>query len=246
VLSLLLVLKRQDVKLANLKPSDAKTSAKPSLQVAPALLLGNWASEIMRFAPSLKVLLAHPSALSASDLKALDAGRLAQFDLVITSYGSLLRLPCLKNTPWRLVVIDEAQAIKNPFAKQTRATQQLSAQARIALAGTPIENRLGDLWSIFDFINPGLLGLGRIHHAPRTPQPDHRACGGAGLQWVELSRACGKPQPSRCLRMFVRLSSTYEVLRSSGSRSTAGPRGWPTSDTESSAKLPCLNRLRPV
>ena len=158
VLSLLLVLKRQDVKQANLKPSDTRTSAKPSLLVAPASLLGNWASEIARFAPSLKVLLAHPSAMSASELKALDADRLARVDLVITSYGTLLRLPCLKDTPWRLVVIDEAQAIKNPNAKQTRATKQLSAQARIALTGTPIENRLSDLWSIFDFINPGLLG----------------------------------------------------------------------------------------
>jgi non-specific serine/threonine protein kinase len=146
------------MKQANLKPSDARAPAKPSLLVAPASLLGNWASEIARFAPSLKVLLAHPSAMSASELKALDADRLAQFDLVITSYGTLLRLPCLKDMPWRLVVIDEAQAIKNPNAKQTRATKQLSAQARIALTGTPIENRLGDLWSIFDFINPGLLG----------------------------------------------------------------------------------------
>ena len=60
--------------------------------------------------------------------------------------------------PWRLVVLDEAQAIKNPAAKQTRAVKQLRADARIALTGTPIENRLGDLWSIFDFINPGLLG----------------------------------------------------------------------------------------
>jgi non-specific serine/threonine protein kinase len=159
VLSLLLVLKRQDVeqagkkqagtKQAKLKPSDTRTPAKPSLLVAPASLLGNWASEIARFAPSLKVLLAHPSAMPASELKALDADRLAQFDLVITSYGTLLRLPCLKDTPWRLVVIDEAQAIKNPNAKQTRATKLLSAQARIALTGTPIENRLGDLWSIF-------------------------------------------------------------------------------------------------
>ncbi len=153
VLSLLLILKRVD-----LKRTDARTSAKPSLLVAPASLLGNWASEIARFAPSLDVLVAHPSALPANELAAIDADRLAKLDLVITSYGTLLRLPWLKETPWRLVVIDEAQAIKNPNAKQTRATKQLGAEARIALTGTPIENRLGDLWSIFDFINPGLLG----------------------------------------------------------------------------------------
>jgi non-specific serine/threonine protein kinase len=79
-------------------------------------------------------------------------------DVVITSYGSLLRLPWLTETRWRLAVLDEAQAIKNPSAKQTRAVKQLKADSRFALTGTPVENRLGDLWSIFDFINPGLLG----------------------------------------------------------------------------------------
>lgn len=158
VLSLLLVLKRENVKRGDETWPRGRTSAKPSLLVAPASLLGNWASEIARFTPSLKALVAHPSALPADELKTVDAGRLAHVDLVITSYGTLLRLPWLKDTPWRLVVIDEAQAIKNPNAKQTRATKQLDAEARIALTGTPIENRLGDLWSIFDFINPGLLG----------------------------------------------------------------------------------------
>ena len=79
-------------------------------------------------------------------------------DLVITSYGSLLRVPWIAEAAWHLVVLDEAQAIKNPDAKQTRAVKKLKARARFALTGTPIENRLGDLWSIFDFINPGLLG----------------------------------------------------------------------------------------
>ena len=79
-------------------------------------------------------------------------------DLVITSYGSLLRLPWIAEPRWRLAVLDEAQAIKNPGAKQTRAVKKLKAEARFALTGTPVENRLGDLWSIFDFINPGLLG----------------------------------------------------------------------------------------
>jgi non-specific serine/threonine protein kinase len=69
-----------------------------------------------------------------------------------------LRIPWLGATEWNLAVLDEAQAIKNPDAKQTRAAKQLTAQTRIALTGTPVENRLGDLWSIFDFCNPGLLG----------------------------------------------------------------------------------------
>jgi len=77
---------------------------------------------------------------------------------VASSYGTLLRIPWMADTTWRMVILDEAQAIKNPSAKQTRAVKSLHAQGRFALTGTPIENRLGDLWSIFDFINPGLLG----------------------------------------------------------------------------------------
>ncbi len=147
VLSLLLVLRSQ---------ADGKR--RPSLLVAPASLLANWVSEIERFAPGLKALVAHPSAMPAGDLRALGPERLADVDLAMTSYGSLLRIPWLADTSWHLVVLDEAQAIKNPDARQTRAAKRLAARARFALTGTPIENRLGDLWSIFDFINPGLLG----------------------------------------------------------------------------------------
>ena len=130
----------------------------PSLLIAPASLLANWASEIERFTPSLKAIVAHPSAMSSEDLKPIASRQFADIDLVITSYGALLRLPALAETAWNLVVLDEAQAIKNPSAKQTQATKKLKARVRFALTGTPIENRLGDLWSIFDFINPGLLG----------------------------------------------------------------------------------------
>jgi len=147
VLSLLLVLKQQ-----------TKGKHQPSLLVAPASLLANWASELARFAPSLNALIAHTSALSAGDLKALGPDRMGNVDLVITSYGSLLRVPGISETSWHLVVLDEAQTIKNPAAKQTRAAKELKARVRFALTGTPVENRLGDLWSIFDFVNPGLLG----------------------------------------------------------------------------------------
>jgi non-specific serine/threonine protein kinase len=131
---------------------------RPSLLVAPASLLANWASETSRFAPGLSVLVAHPSAMPAAELKELAPRRLEGVDLVVTSYGSLLRLPCLQGERWDLVVLDEAQAIKNPGAQQTRAVKKLEARARIALTGTPVENRLSDLWSIFDFVSPGLLG----------------------------------------------------------------------------------------
>jgi superfamily II DNA or RNA helicase len=138
-------------------PSDDETR-RASLLVAPASLLANWAAEIERFAPTLNSIIAHPSAMTGAELKALDRDRIAGVDLVITSYGSLLRVPALLAMPWRLAILDEAQAIKTPGAKQTRAAKQIDAQARIALSGTPVENRLGDLWSIFDFLNPGLLG----------------------------------------------------------------------------------------
>ena len=147
MLALLLVLKDQ---------MDGKEE--PSLLVAPASLLANWASEIERFAPRVRALIAHPSALPAADLKAMEKERLQNTDLVITSYGTLLRIPWILDTSWHIVILDEAQAIKNPTSKQTRAAKSLQARGRFALTGTPIENRLGDLWSIFDFINPGLLG----------------------------------------------------------------------------------------
>jgi non-specific serine/threonine protein kinase len=126
--------------------------------VAPSSLLANWAAEIEQFAPSLSVFVAHPSATDAAELKAVDAARLDDVDLVITSYGATLRYPWLASTAWRVAVLDEAQAIRNPGAKQTRAVKKLSAATRIALTGTPVENRLADLWSIFDFTHPGLLG----------------------------------------------------------------------------------------
>jgi superfamily II DNA or RNA helicase len=150
VLALLLVLKREY--------ASGHAQRRPSILVAPASLLANWAGEIERFAPSLSVLIAHPCAMDATQLKAVDAERLANTDLVITSYGGALRYTWLSSTSWRIAVLDEAQAIKNPGAKQTRAMKKLNADTRIALTGTPVENSLSDLWSIFDFTHPGLLG----------------------------------------------------------------------------------------
>jgi non-specific serine/threonine protein kinase len=149
----------------------------PNLLVAPASLIANWQAEIERFAPALHVIAAHQSTMTATELEAIDARQLARADLVITTYGSLRRFSWLADTTWHLVILDEAQAIKSPGAKQTRAVKQLSARARIALTGTPVENRLSDLWSIFDFINPGLLGsakqfstyVKRLAAAPHNP-----------------------------------------------------------------------------
>ena len=147
VLSLFLLLKR------------AKTSTTPPhLLVLPASLLANWRAEAARFAPSLKLLVAHPSEMKPADIDALQTDGV---DVVVTTYGTLMRTPSLGQRSFQLVVLDEAQAIKNPGAKQTRAVKTLRCAARLALTGTPIENRLGDLWSLFDFLNPGLLGTAK-------------------------------------------------------------------------------------
>jgi len=155
VLSLLLVQR------AKRRGGLGHAAAQPSLLVAPASLLDNWMAELQRFAPGLRARIVHPSAMTADQLRQFTPDEAAGLDLVITSYGSLLRIPGLSQAAWRFAILDEAQAIKNPNAKQTKAAKALDAQSRIALTGTPVENHLGDLWSIFDFINPGLLGTAR-------------------------------------------------------------------------------------
>lgn len=154
VLSLLLILKSEN--------HGKIEQFRPSLLVVPASLMANWAAESARFSPGLRILIAHPSECTAAELEALDAEHLSGIDLVITTYGALLRSPALADLQWRLVIVDEAQAIKNPGAKQTRQVKKLNAQSRIALTGTPVENRLSDLWSIFDFTHPGLLGTEKV------------------------------------------------------------------------------------
>ena len=140
-------------------------TSSPSLLVLPASLLGNWRSEAARFAPSLRLCFLHPSETDRETLTKVAAapGRhLANVDLVITTYAMLTRQPWLVEVDWRLVILDEAQAIKNPSTRQSRTARKLSARGRIALTGTPVENRLGDLWALFDFLNPGLLGSAKV------------------------------------------------------------------------------------
>ncbi len=128
------------------------------LLVVPASLVDNWRLEIERFAPGLRVLIAHPSRIPSAELKKLSKKRVEAHDAVITTYGTAMRTAWMKEHTWRHVILDEAQAIKNPGAKQTKAVKGMKSTWRIALTGTPVENRLEDLWSIFDFLNPGLLG----------------------------------------------------------------------------------------
>jgi non-specific serine/threonine protein kinase len=149
VLSLLLTIKRRRMA--------AQTAGEPapSLLVVPASLIANWKSEIQKFAPSLRVFYCHPA---ESPNGKLEARSTADEDLVITSYSMAVRLTWLKETKWNIVILDEAQAIKNAGARQSRAVKELPSRHRVALSGTPIENRLSDLWSLFDFLCPGLLG----------------------------------------------------------------------------------------
>ncbi len=148
--------------LAKLQSEDRTHREKqtPSLLVAPASLLGNWTAELARFAPNLSCAVVHPSAATSASWRSPEAAAsfIENRDLILTTYGQVSRLEWISSRPWRLLVLDEAQAIKNPGSGQTRAVKRIPAAARIALSGTPVENRLGDLWSICDFLNPGLLG----------------------------------------------------------------------------------------
>jgi len=147
--------------IAHLLDCKRRNANHRTLLVLPTSLLANWKSEIARFAPSLKVRFAHPAEADPAALKRLAANptkELQGVDIVLTTYGMLKRLKWLAEVDWDCVALDEAQAIKNAGSQQTRSVKQLRAKARIALTGTPVENRLSDLWSLFDFLNPGLLG----------------------------------------------------------------------------------------
>jgi non-specific serine/threonine protein kinase len=151
----------QVIALLCLRRDAANGDTPPSILVVPASLIGNWRAELGRFAPHLRVFVAHPSATSRESLESLaadPASALRGWNALLTTYGLLQRSEALQNHIWDLAVLDEAQAIKNPGTAQARSVKKLQARARLALTGTPIENRLGDLWSLFDFLNPGLLG----------------------------------------------------------------------------------------
>jgi hypothetical protein len=128
----------------------------PALVVAPPAVVGNWAAEAARFTPQLKVVVHHgASRASADELVAEIAGA----DVVITTYGTAVRdVEALSEQRWHRVVLDEAQAVKNPANETAQQLRRINARTRIALTGTPIENGLGDLWAILDYTNPGLVG----------------------------------------------------------------------------------------
>lgn len=133
--------------------------ANPALVICPTSVVGNWQREIERFAPSLQVMVHHGLERRRGEEFAAAA---RQHDVVISSYALARRdAELLLGIDWREVILDEAQNIKNPAARQTQAIRKLPAEFRIALTGTPVENRLSELWSIMHFLNPGYLGSQR-------------------------------------------------------------------------------------
>ncbi|OYD86890.1 helicase, partial [Nostoc sp. 'Peltigera membranacea cyanobiont' 213] len=140
--------------LLHLKEQDALEN--PTLLVCPTSVLGNWEREVNKFAPSLKILQYHGDKRPKGKAF-LEAVK--KHDLIVTSYSLLHRdIKSLESVSWQIIVLDEAQNVKNSEAKQSKAVRQLQATFRIALTGTPVENRLQELWSILDFLNPGYLG----------------------------------------------------------------------------------------
>jgi hypothetical protein len=128
----------------------------PTLVIAPPAVVGNWAAEAARFTPGLSVVVHHGA--SRASTEQLDK-EVSGADIVITTYATAVRdVEGLSTMSWDRIVIDEAQAIKNPASETAQQLRRLNARNKVALTGTPIENGLGDLWSILDFANPGIVG----------------------------------------------------------------------------------------
>ncbi len=135
-----------------------------ALIVAPASLLGNWQDELRRFAPDLDVAVLHPDYLEEKDvvhLRENPAWLLRRGHVALTTYGMVARLEALGPVELPAVVLDEAQAVKNADSLRSLAVRRLNAVRRVALTGTPVENSMQELWSLFDFLTPGLLGSSR-------------------------------------------------------------------------------------
>ncbi|MGI8810304.1 MAG: SNF2-related protein [Acidimicrobiales bacterium] len=142
--------------LAHLARVSSTEGGRPTLVIAPPAVVGNWSAEAARFTPGLRVVVHHgASRATADELRA----KAEAADVVITTYGTAVRdIEALGGFEWARVVLDEAQAIKNPASDVAQELRRIQARSRLALTGTPVENGLGDLWSILDFTNPGLLG----------------------------------------------------------------------------------------
>jgi len=167
----------------------------PCLVVAPTSVCHNWVAEIDRFAPTLNPIVLNFAADRAARLEGL-----GPMDVVICSYGLLVQeTEALNAKPWRVVVLDEAQAIKNAATRRARAAFGLDGRFRLALTGTPIENNLGELWSLFNFINPGLLGSEKSFQTRFANAAEH----GAGAPARQALKALIRPFILRRMKSMV-------------------------------------------
>lgn len=169
-----------------------KSANPPSLVVAPRSLIFNWIREAAQFAPSLKIL-NHTGAARATEKP-----ELLDCDIVITTYGTMRQdIGLLKNIHFHYVILDEAQMIKNAAAQTAKASRLLQGDHRLALSGTPIENHLGELWSLFEFLNPGFLG-GRDNFNRR---------------WVKSENIEQRALLSNALRPFILRRTKQQVAK---------------------------------
>ena len=171
--------------VAWLKASERQS--KPALVICPASVLHNWLREANRFTPALKVLVLESGAARHNLRK-----QIPEHDLIVTNYALLRRdLEALQRFTFRVVILDEAQFIKNPDAQITVSVKQLQASQRLALTGTPLENRLLDLWSIVDFIQPGYLGTQARFREKYEPRGENAA----DEQRIACRRLAAKMRP---------------------------------------------------
>ena len=232
---------------------NSKLSARPSLVVCPTSLLANWQAEAERFTPELKTLV-----LQGADRASL-FDTIPAHDLVITSYALLRRDVALhQKIHWQAVVLDEAQHIKNRFSQNAQAVKALSAQNRLVLTGTPLENSLGDLWSIFDFLMPGYLGPATEfrdrYEIPITKQQDS-----AALQRLRqrlrpfmlrrLKSEVARDLPEKIEQitwcdLTAEQQSVYQSILTQGRREVFEPSGQGSEAQRRMAMLTTLLRLR--
>jgi SNF2 family DNA or RNA helicase len=147
-----------------------KDEHRPSLVVVPRSLIFNWKAESAKFAPKLRVL--DNSVVN----RVKTAEGLNDYDLVLTTYGTLLRdAASLKDVHFDYVILDEAQAVKNAASESAKAARLLKARHRLCLSGTPVQNHLGELWSLFEFLNPGMLGGATVFASTASKAPDEES-----------------------------------------------------------------------
>jgi hypothetical protein len=176
------------------KSSPSKGNRGPSLVVVPRSLIFNWREESSKFAPNLRVI-DHTGIGRAKSAEAFD-----NYDLILTTYGTLRNdIPFLKDVRFDYVILDEAQAIKNAASESAKAVRLLQADHRLALSGTPVQNHLGELWSLFEFLNPGMLGTARAFQAT-----------GATNRVVDQQ---AKELLSRALRPFILRRTKQQVAK---------------------------------